>query len=74
MRGQGGWKSRGSDRGSSGKVQFKLAKPTHLTAAVRHSYEGSWAESPDSFLCCFMHHTMQHLTKSALLVLSLGFP
>lgn len=46
MRRQGGWKSRGSDRGWSGKVwqkvQFELAKPTHLTAAVRHSRPKSY--------------------------------
>lgn len=46
MRRQGGRESRGSDRGSSGrvwqKVLFELAKPTHLTAAVRCSRPESY--------------------------------
>lgn len=43
---RGEWKTGGSDRGSSGKlwrnVQFELAKPTHLSAAARHSRPKSY--------------------------------
>lgn len=69
MRWQGGWKSRGSDRGSSGKVwqkvQFELAKPTHLTAAVRHSRPKSYRTGKLGWVTKFiplLFHASHHAT------------